>query len=295
MAPQISDRRRTCEAPPVDFVVRLVVSVDQAELATDRLWADGATAVEEQAGDGSQVALVAGFPTAAAAATVARSVGAELIEVDEATWRDVWRQHAQPVRVGSMIVAPAWREVEVGGADLVVSIDPGGCFGSGSHPTTRLMLAELQRRMVAGATVFDVGTGSGVLAVAAARLGAGRVVAVDIEPDAVTVTRRNAETNRVAERIEVSTDDAADVAETFDVVVANLTAAVLAGLAETLVAAVAPRGVLLLSGLLPGQWPHIAGRFDALSMLDLVTLEGWVGVVLTRNWLSKGDPRRSSS
>jgi ribosomal protein L11 methyltransferase len=265
----------------VDFVVRLVVSADQAELATDRLWAEGATAVEEQAGDGTEVALVAGFPTPAAAATVARSVGGELLEVDEASWRDVWRRHAQPVRVGSLVVAPAWRDVEVGGADLVISIDPGGCFGSGSHPTTRLMLAELQRRMAPGATVFDVGTGSGILAVAAARLGAGRVVAVDIDPEAVGVTRRNAETNRVAERIDVSTDEAALVTDTFDVVVANLTAAALAGLAETLAAALAPRGVLLLSGLLPGQWPHISERFDALSVLDVVTLEGWVAVALT--------------
>jgi ribosomal protein L11 methyltransferase len=264
----------------------LVVSADQAELATDRLWAEGAIAVEEQAGDGTEVALVAGFPTAAAAATVARSVGGELIEVDETTWRDVWRRHAQPVRVGSLVVAPAWRDVEVGGADLIVSIDPGGCFGSGSHPTTRLMLAELQRRIVPGATVFDVGTGSGVLAVAAARLGAGRVVAVDIEPEAVGVTERNAESNRVAERIEVSTDDATAVAGTFDLVVANLTAAVLAGLAPALVAAVAPGGLLLLSGLLPGQWPHIAERFEALSALDVVTLEGWVGVVLTKSSLS---------
>jgi ribosomal protein L11 methyltransferase len=266
----------------MDLVVRLVVPPDQAELAADRLWTEGATAVEQQ-GAGDQVALVAGFPTPAAARMVARSLGAELVEVDEAAWRDLWRRHAQPVRVGSLVVTPAWRQVVVGRSDLVVSIDPGGCFGSGSHPTTRLMLAGLQRRMAPGATVFDVGTGSGILAVAAARLGAGMVVAVDTDPEAVSATRRNAESNQVAERIHVSSEDVTAVAGTFDVVVANLTAAVLAGLADTLIAAVAPGGLLLLSGLLPGQWPHIAGRFHSLSVLAVATLEGWVGVVLTRS------------
>ena len=136
----------------MDLVVRLAVESDQAELATDRLWAEGATAVEEQAAGGDEVVLVAGFPTPAAAAAVAALVGGEPVEVEESTWRDVWRDHAQPVRVGSLVVAPAWRSVEVGaGAGPVVSIDPGGCFGSGSHPTTRLMLAELQRRISPGA------------------------------------------------------------------------------------------------------------------------------------------------
>ena len=266
--------------PEVDFVVRLVVGPDRVELATDRLWAEGATAVEEQAQAGGGVALVAGFPTEAAAADVARSAGGELVGIDEATWRDGWRVHAQPVRVAAMVVAPAWRAVDLGGAEAVISIDPGGCFGSGSHPTTRLMLAELQRRVRPGASVFDVGTGSGVLSVAAARLGAGRVVAVDVDPEAVEVTRANAAGNGVADRVAVSSQGAAEVAGTFDVVVANLTAGVLAGLAPTLVAAVAPDGVLLVSGLLPGQWRHLAQGFAAMTVVDIVTLEGWVGVVL---------------
>jgi ribosomal protein L11 methyltransferase len=266
----------------VDFVVRLVVPAAGAEVATDRLWAEGATAVEEKPATGDQVMLVAGFPTPAAAATVARSVDGELVEVDEATWRDVWRDFAQPVRVGTLVVAPAWRPVAIAGSDVVVSIDPGGCFGSGSHPTTRLMLGEIQRRMRPGASVFDVGTGSGVLSIGAARLGASRVVAVDIDPDAVEITRANAAGNGVADLIEVSTDDAATVSGTFDVVMANLTAAVLAGLAESLVGAVAPRGLLLLSGLLPGQWQHIEARFAALRVLDVPTLEGWVAVVLSQ-------------
>jgi ribosomal protein L11 methyltransferase len=266
----------------VDFVVRVVVPSGAAEVATDRLWAEGATAVEEKPAANDEVVLEAGFPTPAAAATVARSVGGELVEVDEATWRDVWRGFAQPVRVGTLVVAPAWRPVQIGGPDVVVSIDPGGCFGSGSHPTTRLMLGEIQRRMRPGARVFDVGTGSGVLSIAAARLGAARVVAVDIDPDAVEITRANAAGNGVSHVVDVSANDAATVAGPFDLVVANLTAAVLAELAGVLTAAVGPGGLLLLSGLLAGQWRHVAGPFATLQVLDIPTLEGWVGVVLGR-------------
>jgi ribosomal protein L11 methyltransferase len=266
----------------VDFVVRLVVPSSDAEVATDRLWAEGATAVEERSTTGEEVVLEAGFPTPAAAATVARSMDGELVEVDEATWRDVWRGFAQPVRVGTLVVAPAWRRVEIGGTDVVVSIDPGGCFGSGSHATTRLMLGEIERRMPPGASVFDVGTGSGVLSIAAARLGASRVVAVDIDPGAVEITRANAAGNGVSDVLDVSADDAATVAGPFDLVVANLTAAVLAGMAGVLSGAVGPGGLLLLSGLLAGQWRHVAGRFAALQVLDVPTLEGWVGVVLRR-------------
>jgi ribosomal protein L11 methyltransferase len=105
-------------------------------------------------------------------------------------------------------------------------------------------------------------------------------VAVDVDPEAVEVTRANAAGNGVADRVAVSTQRAAEVAGTFDVVVANLTAGVLAGLASTLVGAVAPAGVLLVSGLLPGQWRHLAQGFAAMTVVDIVTLEGWVGVVL---------------
>jgi ribosomal protein L11 methyltransferase len=136
--------------------------------------------------------------------------------------------------------------------------------------------------MPPGASVFDVGTGSGVLSIAAARLGASRVVAVDIDPGAVEITRANAAGNGVSDVLDVSADDAATVAGPFDLVVANLTAAVLAEMAGVLSGAVGPGGLLLLSGLLAGQWRHVAGRFAALQVLDVPTLEGWVGVVLRR-------------
>jgi ribosomal protein L11 methyltransferase len=267
--------------PSKDLLVKLVVADEEAVLAADRLWTAGATAVEEREADPApgSVTLLAGFPTGEAARLVADSLRASLVEVDD-SWRDGWKAFAAPVEVSTLVVVPAWRSVQVGDGRLVLSIDPGGCFGSGTHATTRLLLAQLAERVTAGSAVFDVGTGSGILAVAAARLGAGRVVAVDVDPDAVRVAGSNALANGVGGRVEVSTAPASAVAGPFDLVVANLTAATLGSLSDPLIGATGPGGLLLLSGMLPGQWEHIADRFASLAVIDVPVLDGWVGAVL---------------
>ena len=272
----------------MDLVLRLVVRAAHAELASERLWSAGATAVEEQPAAGGEIALMAGFPTADAVVAAAASIpGAQVVEIDDDSWRDAWRLHAEPVDAGrKMRVVPSWRETTLNRGRIPIAIDPGHCFGSGSHPTTRMLLGLLERFVVgtAGTSVLDVGTGSGILAVAAARLGAARVVAIDIEPDSVPVTTANAAANGVADQVTVSTIPLAAVAERFDVVVANLSAGTIAELAEGLRAATKEDGVLLLSGLLPGQWQHVEPGFG--SPTEIVELEGWVAVVCHR-----GDPR----
>src|SRR5579859_3170822 len=277
------------------LLVHVTVPAAAVEVAADLLWSLGATAVVEQqvsggaggangaAGPDPSVLLVAGFPTIEAARAAPSQLPAayptELVEVtDEAS--DGWRQYAEPVEVGSLVVVPAWRTVAIGTGRVAVQIDPGRCFGSGSHPTTRLLLAELDRRLQPGDRVLDVGTGSGILAVTAAVLGAAAVTAVDIDPEAVAVTRANAARNGVTSRVEVSTGDAGAAEQTYDLVVANLTAGVLAGLAGTLIAAAGRTGLLLMSGLLVGQWVHLAGRFAPMAVIDLPELEGWTAAVL---------------
>jgi ribosomal protein L11 methyltransferase len=271
------------------LLVHVTVPAAAVEVAADLLWSLGATAVVEQpvsrgaAGPDQSVVLVAGFPTIEAARAAPSQLPAayptELVEVTDED-SDVWRQYAQPVEVGSLVVVPAWRTVAIGTGRVVVQIDPGRCFGSGSHPTTRLLLTELDRRLRPGDRVLDVGTGSGILAVTAAVLGAAAVTAVDIDPEAVAVTRANAVRNGVTRRLEVSTRDAGAGDQTYDIVVANLTAGVLAGLAGTLIAAAGRTGLLLMSGLLVGQWVHLAGRFAPMAVIDLPELEGWTAAVL---------------
>jgi ribosomal protein L11 methyltransferase len=269
------------------LTVEVTVAGPDVDLVADELWQLGATAVHFRPLDGSSTVLVAGFPTGEAARSVASRIRTghptKLVEIADDAWQHAWRQYAEPVHVGSMVVVPAWRPVEVGHRGLTVQIDPGPCFGSGSHASTRLLLGELERRVRPGARVLDVGTGSGILAVTAALLGAGSVTAVDIDPDAVAVTRANAAHNGVGDRIDVSTSDAGDVPGVFDLVLANLTAGTLAELAGPLASRVASGGTLLLGGLLPGQWPHVAARFAGLSLAAETELEGWSGIVLDRD------------
>jgi ribosomal protein L11 methyltransferase len=176
------------------------------------------------------------------------------------------------------VVVPAWLDgPPAGPEDVVVTIDPGRVFGHGAHPTTRLLLEELDRRIVGGERVLDVGCGSGVLAVAAARLGAATVTAVDIDPDAVLVTLANAARNGVT--VAASTTALAEVTGVHDIVLANIGAAVLREEAVALQARVAPTGVLVMSGLLVGAWEDVAARYAGTA--SVAELEGWVSLVVS--------------
>ena len=254
-----------------------------AELVAGRLWDLGSTGIEEQDGEtGGAVVLIAAFPSPAATEAAAAELGAEVVTVDDDLWQDTWRPYAEPVDVGAALrVVPAWRADEGGdGQRLSLLIDPGPCFGSGSHATTRTLLAALEDVVVPGVTVLDVGTGSGVLAVAAARLGAARVEAIDIDAASVAVTAANARANGVEGSVHASVVPLADVAGRFDVVLANLSAATLCELAPKLMAATAPGGRLLVSGMLTGQWRHVLPAFTSMVAERVMESEGWTSAML---------------
>ena len=309
----------TDRAPDVVVVMEVAGGPELVELAAADLWAAGATAVEESVVEesGTDVArdvvrLTASFPSPEAARTVAAEIGGTAVEVTDTSWRDRWKEFAEPIDVGGgLVVAPAWREVtvgrppEAGGSPtaagggpaeagggpaeaagepvgrLVVRIDPGPCFGSGSHPSTRLLLGLLMDRAPLNGSVVDVGCGSGILSVTAALLGA-TVTALDIDADAVTYTRQNAAANGVAGRVRASTDPVDAVGGGFDLALVNVTAGAHLSLGEAVTTAVRPGGTILLAGLLPGQWRHVAGAYGGAELFDRPALDGWEGAVLRR-------------
>lgn len=160
-------------------------------------------------------------------------------------WLESWKSQFTPVEIGRFFVRPSWSAAPGRGVEIV--LDPGMAFGTGLHPTTRQCLEAVGEMDLAGRSVLDVGTGSGILAIGAAKGGAARVVGVDVDPLAVRAATENAQRNGV--RVEVREGSAADVEGAFDVVLANLVADVLVAIATDLRARVGPHGTLVCAGI----------------------------------------------
>ena len=187
------------------------------------------------------------------------------------------------VQVGRIIVAPPWIFPDLDGSSIIIKIKPSTGFGTGHHPSTRLALSLLQQVSCEGRQVLDVGTGSGIVAIAAARLGASRVCAVDCDPDALAAAADGLQRNAVKRHVDLKQADAfVDVLGEFDLVTANLEAAQIAGGAERLLSHVRPGGQLLLSGFLTAEFDKVRGAFSQSPTL-MEHDAGWTAVVLTRS------------
>lgn len=265
--------------------IEIVVSAGEVELASDVLWTAGVAGIEERALGHDTVRLIAGVPeerTADVVAAISPRWTVTQGVMRPELFEDSWRPYAQAVRIGdAVVVQPPWIPPIATPDDLVISLDPGRAWGHGAHPSTRLIAEELVRLgSLTGFTVLDVGCGSGLLAVVAAALGADRVVAIDIDHEAVGATLGNAAVNGVADRIEVSSTPANLIREEFDVVVANIGLTVLTELAATLRPLVRPRGVLMLSGLLDDQLDSAAAAYRPFEETGRRTMDGWGSVVV---------------
>jgi ribosomal protein L11 methyltransferase len=204
--------------------------------------------------------------------------------VAEEDWATAWKQFFKPQRIGRRIVVkPTWEEFTPGPDDLVLQIDPGMAFGTGLHATTRLCLRAIEDEVTPGVSVADVGTGSGILAVGAALLGASRVEAVDNDPLAVRVAHENIAVNGVGDRISVY-EAATPPPGTFDIVVANILADVILGMADALHAAVKPGGLLIASGIIESRAEDVRRGLTAAGFTAVETREEgeWVAVVARR-------------
>lgn len=212
-------------------------------------------------------------------------------------WHEAWRAHFRPLPVGRrLLVAPPWAAAAVDGR-VVVVIEPGRAFGTGQHASTAGCLVRIEALVERGAParMLDLGTGSGILAVAAARLGVASVLAVDDDPDAVAAARANAARNGVADRVEVRLGDAAALAlPAAPLVAANLLAAAHRRLAPVYRRLVEPGGRLILGGLLDGEVAEVARALSAEGFAPAasVSREGWTTLDLARPAGPGGAPAR---
>ena len=209
--------------------------------------------------------------------------------VHEDDWAEAWKAHFPVLRVGRrLVIKPTWRRYRPAADDVVLALDPGMAFGTGLHPTTRLCLAALEGLAdggaFAGARVLDVGCGSGILAIAAAKLGATSVLGVDTDPIAIEATIANAARNRLAGRIAARHGGLPSGKAPFDVVLANLIASVLIALASLLRDETRPGGTLLASGIFVDREDEVRDAF-ASAGLDVTarTIEGeWITLEAVR-------------
>lgn len=210
----------------------------------------------------------------------------EFREVADQDWERAWMDQYEPLQFGTRTWIVPWNHPLPEGADApdaaVVRLDPGLAFGSGTHPTTALCLQWLDE--IAGngelrdANVLDFGCGSGILALAALKLGAARAIGVDNDPQALIATADNAARNEVGDRLAVHLPEDEPV-QAYPVVLANILASALIALADTLAARVAPGGRIALSGILAGQEDEVLARFAAhFDELQVERLEDWIRI-----------------
>jgi ribosomal protein L11 methyltransferase len=202
-------------------------------------------------------------------------------EVMDEDWLGEWKKNWQPVKTGRFIVAPPWSEIPEASDQVVIRIEPGMAFGTGTHETTRLCLTAIEKYFDGG-SLLDVGTGTGILAIAAAKFSAqARIEACDTDAEAIVIARENARLNGVAEQIVFRVGTVSDVTASADMVCANLTADVILGLLPTLLGATCGR--LVLSGILDSQADAVNARLRECGVTaptEIVHDGEWVAIVV---------------
>ena len=231
---------------------------------------------------------------ALAAAPEWQGATASAIDVDDEAWAERSQASLTAIRVGRIVVTPPWdmtgaatlaseARTETGSEALTLVIEPSMGFGTGHHESTRLCLAALQRLALAGRTVVDVGTGSGVLAIAAGRLGAGQAIGIDDDRDALESATANVALNAIADgRVTMRAGNLlADALPAGDVVLGNLTGALLRRCAATLIAAIAPGGCLIVSGFTEDERLAVEHAFAPLAVSHAESEHGWLALTFT--------------
>ncbi len=268
--------------------------------ATAQLWTFGTTGLEVSEDSSDFVTLRAYFDLAPDIAKMRQEIIASLQQlnlpdsglrrVDSLTiadqdWLAEWKKGYEPVDIGNrMIVSPSWKRDQVAGTDrIIIQIDPGMAFGTGTHETTRGCLEMLERHW-RGGSLLDAGTGTGILAIAAIKLHPGSIVTgFDVDPEAITVAEENAAINGVGDEIELEVNRLSSYAgRQFDVVVANLTADVIIPLSGEFPEVIKPGGLLIVSGILTEQGDDVieALRSKGFEMIEAKPDGEWVTCAL---------------
>lgn len=206
-----------------------------------------------------------------------------LTEVSEEDWANSWKAYFKPEKIGEKIVIkPSWEDYSPKGGELVIELDPGMAFGTGNHPTTSMCIKALEKYLKAGNKVYDVGTGSGVLAIAASLLGANEVIAVDIDDVAVKVAQDNVEANKLQNKVQVLQGNLLDLLnEKADIIVANIIADIIIAIVPDVMELLKEQGYFIASGIIKERKDDVLDAFQKSGIKVVTCLEQgeWVAFV----------------
>ncbi|OQY58052.1 MAG: ribosomal protein L11 methyltransferase [Desulfobacteraceae bacterium 4572_88] len=275
-----------------DFGLQGVV-VESTETDPETDWADGAETIPEND------AVIGYFPQNEMADEKCQKLKNELRglendhgitsqivynNLDEEDWAESWKEYFWPEKITpGIVVKPTWREYEASEDEIILEIDPGMAFGTGTHPTTALCIRMIERFLEPGMSFLDVGTGSGILMIAAAKLGAEGLVGVDTDEVAVEIAQKNLLENQIEkERFSVIAGNLVNVVnEQFDMVVANILSEVIARLLDDIRSVIKKDGIFIASGIIEKNKPGILQKMETtgFEILETRTEDQWVSIV----------------
>ncbi len=222
-----------------------------------------------------------------AAAAPDGGVTVETVGMSEEDWAETWKKYYHPVKVGRAVIVPAWEKYDPEPGEITVTMDPGMAFGTGTHETTRLVIGLIDKYLARGGRVLDVGCGSGILSICAAKLGAGRCFAYDIDPVAVRVAEENVRANGGGDRIVCGTSDllaSVDREEKYDLIVANIVADIILRMSADVGDLLARDGVLIVSGIIDERANEVTDAFLSLgyTVVEEAHENGWCAAALKK-------------
>ena len=206
----------------------------------------------------------------------------DVSQVDDSEWATEWKKYYKPTKVSkNIVIKPTWEEYEKAEGEMVIELDPGMAFGTGTHETTKMCIMELEETLSPESTVFDIGCGSGILSIAAAKLGAKRVIGVDLDPVAVSVSRENAELNNVTDRLEFREGNLMDVvSEKADVIVANIIADIIMLLSKTVGGFLKEGGIFISSGIIHAKIDDVKAALEenGFEVIKVQKMGEWAAI-----------------
>ncbi|WP_130806614.1 50S ribosomal protein L11 methyltransferase [Senegalia massiliensis] len=204
-------------------------------------------------------------------------------EIEDQDWSETWRKYYKPKKIGEkVVIKPTWEEYEKQEEDIIIELDPGMAFGTGTHETTMMCIRQLEKYIHKFDTVFDIGTGTGVLAIASAKLGAVNTIAIDLDEDAVRVAKQNVVKNGVANTVQVKHGDLLEIIDgKANVIVANIIADIISMLAKDIKKFLENDGVFISSGIILDKIPDVKKSLEenGLRVVDEIQMGEWACLV----------------